>query len=157
MRRSGATGWGNYLQGQLASRGWSNSQLSDRADVNRSLIGRWLSGETLPEIDSIRRVCQALGTDIREGLIRAEIFTAREMNLTDDGRPDLTMIRDEDLVAELQRRLQQCDGNHDQHPVLMDSATFDEQTAPDSSAIHDEEPPPAPINMAGRRGRRRVR
>lgn len=98
-------GWAHYVQTHLDSLGWTNSVLANAADIDRSLVGRWLDGSTQPTIESVRAVCRALHRDIREGLVAAGIFTEDEMKVSAPAAPDIRMISDEELLAEVGRRM----------------------------------------------------
>lgn len=97
--------WPAFVGDVLAYQGWDNSALARRAGVDPSMVGRWLSGENLPTIESIRGVCRAAEVDIREGLIAAGLFTEVELSYVPDPEPDLSKVSDEALAAEGLKRM----------------------------------------------------
>ena len=79
--------------------------LARTANIDRSLIGRWLNEGTVPSIDSIRAVSRAFRRDIREGLVATGLFTEEEMHFQTPTAPDLRMLGDDELLGEVRRRL----------------------------------------------------
>jgi transcriptional regulator with XRE-family HTH domain len=102
------TPWGRYLQKHLNLCGWSYGDLARAADMDRSQIGRYVRDGTQPDIKSIRAICEALHRDIREGVVAAGFFTAAELKVADPNtdRPDFTNVSDQELLAEVERRMQ---------------------------------------------------
>jgi hypothetical protein len=61
---------------------------------------------TQPTIETIRAICDALHRDIREGLVAAGLFTAKELKLREPvAGLDFTTVTDEELLAEVMRRM----------------------------------------------------
>lgn len=104
-RQHDHSSWPYFVADQLAYRGWDNSTLAAKAGVDRSMVGRWISGETKPTIDSIRGVCLAAKVDIREGLIAAGLFTEDELSYHPDPRPDFSKVSDDELLEEMRQRM----------------------------------------------------
>lgn len=55
--------WAGYLRRMTKRPGWSVARLAREAQVNRATIFRWLKGDGGVNVDSVRRVAQALGDD----------------------------------------------------------------------------------------------
>lgn len=56
----------NKVDSELKRRGWNKSDLARRAKVHPSVISRIVSGERLGRVDTVLRVCAALGMDADE-------------------------------------------------------------------------------------------
>ena len=106
------SGWPAYIEAALADLEWSNGALADAVGCHQTLIGRWISGAAHPSVVSVRQVCRVLGTDIREGLIAAGILSRAELRMTwtGPGRPELELFHDDELIAEVMRRLAEKNG-----------------------------------------------
>lgn len=97
-----------------------------------------------------------LKRDIREGLVAACLFTAAEMRVSrDPGRSDLTMCPDEDLLAEVKRRMAAGRTPRTLGHELVDSVAFLEQVGPDSDDITTGDDRP-PVTRARARAQRRT-
>ena len=101
----GGSGWAEYVQTHLDALGWNNATLAAAARLDRSLVGRWLNEGKQPSIESVRAVAKAFHRDIREGLIAAGYFTEEEMKVSAPQRPDLHLLDDDELLAEVKRRM----------------------------------------------------
>src|SRR5690606_12973243 len=101
----GGSGWAEYVQTHLDALGWNNATLAAAARLDRSLVGRWLNEGKQPSIESVRAVAKAFHRDIREGLIAAGYFTEEEMKVSARQRPDLHLLDDDELLAEVKRRM----------------------------------------------------
>ncbi len=55
--------WGERLREALRERGWSAYRLAGEVGAHRSLVGRWLSGETMPRRRYRAAVAAALGEE----------------------------------------------------------------------------------------------
>lgn len=61
---------------------WTQQDLADAAEVTRQTVIRYESGNASnPEAAPLRRVCAALGLDIREVLVDLEYVTREELGL----------------------------------------------------------------------------
>ena len=100
------SGWAQYVQANLDSLGWTNSTLAVRADIDRSLIGRWLNEGTVPSIESVRAVAKAFRRPVWEGLVAANLLKEDELMATPtSNEPDLRLVDDDTLLAEVRRRM----------------------------------------------------
>lgn len=81
--------------------------LSTKSGIDRALIGRWLRAETQPSVESVRTVAHAIGRATWEGLIAAGILSEEELIAAPDSpdEPDLRLVDDDKLVAEVRRRM----------------------------------------------------
>lgn len=134
--------WAAYLRKHLDRLEWTNSYLADEADLDRSLVGRWINGTAQPTVDSVRRVCKAFRRDIREGLIAAGLLTRAELHRTSpDERTPLNMFNDDELLRDLRRRLKRP-VRAPRHEVATvpeiseaDSTTWAEQGEPEVATL----------------------
>ena len=101
----GGSGWAEYVQAHLDGLGWSNATLAAASKLDRSLIGRWLNEGKQPSIESIRAVARVFKRDIREALVAAGYFTEDEMKVSAPQPPDLHLLDDDELLAEVKRRM----------------------------------------------------
>jgi hypothetical protein len=100
------------VQRNLDARSWTNADLARAirergGSVDESVIGRWKNRGATPSPDSVRLVAKVFGRNIREAIIAAELFTARELNaeLLDPANTDLSQVDDELLIDELRSRI----------------------------------------------------
>lgn len=64
-------------------RGGGKSRIADEAGVHRAAVTRLLQRQSMPDLETTRRLARALGVPVREMLIRSGRLTAEE--LTDPG------------------------------------------------------------------------
>ena len=130
-------GWSAFIEAALANLGWSNGVLADAVGVHQTLIGRWIKGTAHPSVESVRKVCEVLNCDIRDGLIAAGLLTRRELRMVKVGttRPELEMFDDEELFFELHRRAKARKGRAGLE--LVSSATTYEQDAGPETHIEE--------------------
>lgn len=96
-------GWPAFIQFYLDLTGWKGGTLAARAGIDRSLPGRWLSGENAPKVESVRQICRALGVDCREGLIAAGFFTEKDLGYGPSS--DIRLFSERQILGELSRRM----------------------------------------------------
>lgn len=58
---TGASGFSDWLEGELARKGWTQSELGRRVGVSRQQVSRWLLGDYIPELPNCRALADALG------------------------------------------------------------------------------------------------
>jgi transcriptional regulator with XRE-family HTH domain len=135
---AGGRGWADYVQANLDSLGWSNSTLASQADIDRSLIGRWLNEGTQPSVESVRVVTRAFGRPVWEGIVAAEILTEDELKATPppSREPDLRLASDDTLLAEVRRRMRRGRGGTPHGEQI--STEIEEQSGVDVGEIEEE-------------------
>src|SRR5690606_36417143 len=147
------SGWDQYVQANLDSLGWTNSTLAVRAEIDRSLIGRWLNEGTVPSVESVRAVAKAFRRPVWDGLVAAKIVNEDELigGTPKSGEPDLRLVDDETLLAEVRRRMARGrpprDGAESVHTEIA------EQSGMDVGEV-EEHRPETRSTTRGRRGRR---
>lgn len=97
--------FGAYLQGLLDRAEWTQADLGRAADIHPTLIGRWIKGQDI-SVPNARAVAAALNRPLLEVLIAAGILTAEEAKAGDWEPVAAVKLTDDQLVAELRRRLE---------------------------------------------------
>jgi transcriptional regulator with XRE-family HTH domain len=96
--------WWPYVQRYLDKYGWTPSDLSRHADINRSIISRWKEGAK-PEVETVRRVANAFNRPLAEVLIASGLVTKDELAIKEIAVSPLDEVSDTELLAELGRRM----------------------------------------------------
>lgn len=98
--------WWDYVQRHLDERGWTPSELSRQANINRSIVGRWRSQDAKPEVTTARAVAKAFGVSLGEVLIASGLAEAEELGVAEGfASTGIRRASDEELMAELKRRM----------------------------------------------------
>ncbi|CCH27965.1 helix-turn-helix transcriptional regulator [Actinosynnema sp. NPDC047251] len=95
--------WWRYLEENLASRGLTTGDLARGAGVDRSRLSDWKRGGKA-SLESARAVASLFGAGPLEVMVAAGLLTPQEAKLR-EARPDPARLSDEELVAELRRRM----------------------------------------------------
>ncbi|MEV7285460.1 helix-turn-helix transcriptional regulator [Streptomyces sp. NPDC093252] len=91
-------------------RGGGRSRIADEAGVHRAAVTRLLQRQSMPDLETTRRLARALGVPVRDMLIRSGRLTAEELadprertagagagagtGVRTDGRPSLEEVAD---------------------------------------------------------------
>ncbi|WP_221348545.1 helix-turn-helix transcriptional regulator [Streptomyces beigongshangae] len=67
-------------------RGGGRSKLADDAGVHRAAVSRLLQRQSMPDLETMRRIAAVLGVPLRDMLIRSGRLTEEDLPLTDGGR-----------------------------------------------------------------------
>ncbi|GAA1352347.1 helix-turn-helix domain-containing protein [Saccharothrix algeriensis] len=95
--------WWAYLQANLARRGLSTGDLARGAGVDRSRLTDWKRGGKA-SVESARAVAALFGVSPLEVMVAAGLLSREEAALRAE-QPDPARLGDEELIAELRRRL----------------------------------------------------
>ncbi|MEU4739371.1 helix-turn-helix transcriptional regulator [Actinosynnema sp. NPDC023658] len=95
--------WWDFVQRQLDDRAMSTADLSERTGLDRSRFTEWRRGKGA-SLDTARLVARAFDMSPLEVMVRAQLITAQEADLR-DAAPDPAALTDQQLLAELGRRL----------------------------------------------------
>jgi transcriptional regulator with XRE-family HTH domain len=68
-------------------RGGGRSKLADDAGVHRAAVSRLLQRQSMPDLETMRRIAAVLGVPLREMLIRSGRLTEDDLPLSGSGRP----------------------------------------------------------------------
>jgi transcriptional regulator with XRE-family HTH domain len=101
---SADSSWSDFVQKQMDDRGMSTGELTDKTGFDRSRLTAWRKGER-PNLDTARVVAKAFGMSPLEVMVAAKLITAEEAELKGVSSPDPGALTDQQLVAELGRRL----------------------------------------------------
>lgn len=63
-------------------RGGGRSRIADEAGVHRTAVTRLLQRQSMPDLETTRRLARVLGVPVRDMLIRSGRLTAEELPLT---------------------------------------------------------------------------
>lgn len=131
--------WWQYVQRYLDKFGWTPSDLSRQADINRSIISRWKEGAT-PEVETARKVAKAFQRPMPEVLIASGLVTKDELDVSDIAVSPLDQLTDGELLAELGRRMdayKEAAGEGDAtHPADRTLVTRVHKTEPELEAAY---------------------
>jgi transcriptional regulator with XRE-family HTH domain len=102
--------WWFYVQRHLDERGWTPTDLSKQAGINRSIIGRWREGAQ-PEVRTAKALARAFGRPVLEVLVASGLLDPDEAGVEDVIVLRVGEISDEELLSELTDRLRSRHGN----------------------------------------------
>ncbi|SER96101.1 Transcriptional regulator, contains XRE-family HTH domain [Lentzea xinjiangensis] len=98
--------FGDYLRAELKQRDMTAYQLAEKTGIAQPVLSRWMGGKTVPTIDNLRPVAEALNLPLLELVVRAGLLTEEEagaklklVNTTAD------KLSDDELLAEVGRRM----------------------------------------------------
>ncbi|MGM1061743.1 helix-turn-helix transcriptional regulator [Saccharothrix sp. Mg75] len=97
------TRWWDYVETNLRNRGLTTGDLARRTGVDRSRISEWKRGKGV-SIETARSVARLFEASPLEAWVAAELITAEEARLHRT-RPNPADLTDQELIAELARRL----------------------------------------------------
>lgn len=95
----------DYLRQQLDRREWTAADLARASGLSESVIGRWLKAATLPSVDNARALANALERPMLEVVVAVGILAPEEITATVEVGPRLSTLSDEELLAEVARRV----------------------------------------------------
>lgn len=95
----------DYLRQQLDRREWTAAELARASGLSESVIGRWLKAATLPSVDNARALAIALGRPMLEVVVAVGMLAPDEIATAVEVGPRLSTLSDEELLAEVARRV----------------------------------------------------
>ncbi|MFC6091117.1 helix-turn-helix transcriptional regulator [Saccharothrix sp. BKS2] len=98
------TRWWQYVETNLRNRGLKTGDLTRVTGVDRSRISEWKRGRGV-SLETARAVARLFEVSPLEAWVAAELITDEEARLQ-RARPDPADLTDQELVAELTRRLE---------------------------------------------------
>ncbi|MEU4800871.1 helix-turn-helix transcriptional regulator [Actinosynnema sp. NPDC023587] len=100
---NGPSAWWTYLEENLANRGLTTGDLARGAGVDRSRLSDWKRGGKA-SLESARAIAALFDAGPLEVMVAAGLITREEAALRRT-RPDPGQLSDEELIAELRRRM----------------------------------------------------
>jgi hypothetical protein len=117
--------WAVWLRNQLRERDLQAKDITERSggQVGSYALSRWLDSKRDPDVESIRKVCAALGVPIAEGLLGAQVLAVDEIGATVVQRLNPADLTKGELIAELTRRIPDdaASGEHLTPPTSINS------------------------------------
>lgn len=92
------------MQTELDRRGWVPADLARAAGISHTRLTRWREGQA-PSVDAARAVATAFGVPLLTVLVAAGLLTAEEAGQQSVSPPDPQRLTDEQLAAEMLRRM----------------------------------------------------
>ncbi|MFE2752689.1 helix-turn-helix domain-containing protein [Actinosynnema sp. NPDC059335] len=105
--KSAGAPWWDFVQRQLDDRGMTTADLTKATGIDKSRFTQWRQGKRA-SLDSARLIAKAFGMSPLEVMVEARLLTAQEVNL-DRVSPDPAQLTNQQLLAELDRRLKRLD------------------------------------------------
>ncbi|MEU9955934.1 helix-turn-helix transcriptional regulator [Streptomyces sp. NPDC050982] len=95
FRAAGLDDFAGWIEGLLRARGYDidsprgggRSKLADDAGVHRAAVSRLLQRQSMPDLETMRRIAAVLGVPLREMLIRSGRLTEDDLPVSDGGHP----------------------------------------------------------------------
>lgn len=88
------SGWWTYIETGLSRKGWTASQLADKAGYDASNLSNWKVGRSSPRPEQIRSTTTALGLDYIHGLVLNGYLTEDDLGIQ-RVIPDLDKVPDD--------------------------------------------------------------
>lgn len=83
----------------------TQAEIAALAGVDQTGVSRWLSGSSVPRVESAIRFARGLGRPPVEALVAAGYLTRAEAGLSPDMQISVRALSTEDLLAEIRRRV----------------------------------------------------
>ncbi|MFC8504880.1 helix-turn-helix domain-containing protein [Streptomyces sp. NPDC057411] len=95
MSTQGLDEFAGWVEGLMRARGYDidsprgggKSRIADEAGVHRAAVTRLLQRQSMPDLETMRRIAPLLGVSVRDMLIRSGRVTPEELPLAEDLLP----------------------------------------------------------------------
>ncbi|MFG3346873.1 helix-turn-helix domain-containing protein [Streptomyces sp. NPDC048018] len=95
MSTHGLDEFARWVEGLMRARGYDidsprgggKSRIADEAGVHRAAVTRLLQRQSMPDLETMRRIAPLLGVSVRDMLIRSGRVTPEELPLAEDLLP----------------------------------------------------------------------
>ncbi|MFF8607615.1 helix-turn-helix domain-containing protein [Streptomyces sp. NPDC015346] len=95
MTTRGLDEFAGWVEGLMRARGYDidsprgggKSRIADEAGVHRAAVTRLLQRQSMPDLETMRRIAPLLGVSVRDMLIRSGRVTPEELPLAEDLLP----------------------------------------------------------------------
>ncbi|GAA2786053.1 helix-turn-helix domain-containing protein [Streptomyces showdoensis] len=92
MSTQGLDEFAGWVEGLMRARGYDidsprgggKSRIADEAGVHRAAVTRLLQRQSMPDLETMRRIAPLLGVSVRDMLIRSGRVTPEELPLAED-------------------------------------------------------------------------
>lgn len=95
--------WAEYVKRVAPSK--TQTDIAALAGVDQTGVSRWLSGQTVPRVDSVIRFARNVGRSPIEALVAAGYLTPEEAGLSPSLQISVRELPTEELLAEIRRRV----------------------------------------------------
>lgn len=95
--------WAEYVQ--RVAPGKNQSEIAELAGVDQTGVSRWLSGRTVPRVESVIRFARSLGRSPVEAMVAAGYITPAEAGIEPSLQISIRDLPTEGLLAEIRRRV----------------------------------------------------
>lgn len=95
--------WAEYVR--RVAPGKTQAEIAALAGIDQTGVSRWLSGQSVPRVESIIRFARSLGRSPIEALVAAGYITPTEAGMSPDLRISLRELPTDELLAEIRRRV----------------------------------------------------
>lgn len=106
--------WIDYVRSTAGSD--KNAAIAYKSGVTEATVSRW--SKSAPKPDSVAAFARAYGRPVLEAFIAAGYLTPEEANEQPAARPSLADLPNDELIAEIARRLKAEDHDHDTAPPV---------------------------------------
>jgi len=87
-----STDFGSYLKALAADNGYNQATLARAAGVNQTQLSRAMENQTIPTVDTLRKLAGPLNVRLADLMIRARLATAEELGTVGAQPPPLPPI-----------------------------------------------------------------
>lgn len=101
---SEANTWWNFISVEMERRGMTAADLAEKAGFNASTLSHWKKGKAVPRMELVRSTAAALGVNYLDALLASGLLDLEDLKL-ERPRPDLSLVSDEEIMAEAARRM----------------------------------------------------
>lgn len=97
--------WYRYVRNKLDELGWSTVDFETASGISRTRLVDWRKGRSVSP-DNVRATANAFGTPVLQAFVAAGLLTAEEASQRPDAPIDPSVLSNDQLLAELRRRLE---------------------------------------------------
>jgi transcriptional regulator with XRE-family HTH domain len=95
--------WAEYVK--RVAPGKTQGEIAALAGIDQTGVSRWLSGQSVPRIESIIKFARNLNRPPLEALVAAGYITPEEAGISPDLQISIRALPTDELLAEIRRRV----------------------------------------------------
>lgn len=95
--------WGEYVK--RVAPGMTQSGIAGIARVDQTVVSRWLSGRSIPRVESVIQFARSAGRSPIEAMVAAGYITSEEAGMTPGLQISIRELATDELLAEIRRRV----------------------------------------------------